>query len=197
MHVLPKVVQEIPEDIPLFFIAGPTTGADDWQLRAYRMLEAHYGPEGFVAAMPCRYGSDHALKTELLTSTYLWTAPRQQPWEIHYLELAGFPPHCEGHPRGCVIMWIPEQTMPRPKKQGEYARNSKREGAKFAAFLQWEPDIRFVMGAPKEVVEDEDFGLDHITRDFDHALEKNGTGGPFPVYPTLEATVAAAIKLAA
>jgi len=193
--ILPKRTVDCPADIPLFFLAGPTTGAYDWQFEAYGMLEGRFGSTGFVAALPCRYPADHPLKSKLLSGETGETA-RQQAWEDIYLELAGFPPDKGGHPRGCIIFWIPIQREPRPPSTGPYARDTRREAGRWSAFLQWDPRVRVAFGREPALMEDKGFGLSQVTRNFDHAYQKNRLGDSFPVHDTLEDTVDAAVLLA-
>jgi len=193
--ILPKGIATCPPDVPLFFFAGPTTGAYDWQHNAYRQVEACLGRDRFVAALPCRYDDDHPLKTEQIRQVCGET-PRQQAWEDIYLELAGFPYEKSGHPRGCIIFWIPVQRTPRPPETGVYARDTRREAGRWSAFLQMDPRVRVVFGAEPALWQDKAFGLSQITRNFDHAYQKNGLGDRFPVYETLADTVDAAITVA-
>lgn len=191
--ILPKRVAALPLK-PLFFLAGPTTGADDWQYAAYRQLEEYYGSDHFVAALPCRYGPDHPLRAKEITG-YGDATERQQAWEDHYLELAGFPPDRGGATWGCVLFWIPVQQHDRPPETGPYARDTRREAGRWSAFLQMEPRTRVVFGADPSLWHNKAFGLSQMTRNFDRAHEKNALG-PFMVHDTLEGTVRAAIQTA-
>lgn len=197
MVILPKRWLYVPQHLPLFFFAGPVRGCEDWRDEAYSTLEERFGgKENFVAAIPCRYDASHRLMSHQFEAFGGETA-RQHPWETRNLEAAGLPPHRGGHPRGCVMFWIPEQTQERAPETGPYGRDTSGEAQHWAAFLQWEPKTRVVFGASEALDTIKAFGLDIMTRRFDHALEKNGTGGPMPIYRSLKDTVDAAIKMAA
>ena len=196
MLMLPKR-RLIPEPaVPFFFLAGPTTGAPDWQSCAYTLLKSHYKPKGFAAALPCRYEPDHPLHAEVIPGD-VESTPRQKPWEDERLEWAGLPPARGGHPRGCILFWIPMQSVPRPEKQGAYARDTKREMGRWSMALQMDPEVRVVVGFEPELLNNKPFGLDQHTRDFERAYEKNGKGDHFPFYHSLEDTDTAAIRMAA
>lgn len=84
--ILPKTLCRIdPNYGPLFFLAGPVLGADDWQAECCNILRKHI--PHFYAALPCRYAETHPLFQFRMKGKENHF-DRQTTWERYYLELA-------------------------------------------------------------------------------------------------------------
>ena len=171
--VLPKSLCEIePTYGPLFYLAGPIQGGDDWQATCSKEIRKHIS--SFYTAIPCRYGKDHAL-TPFVMGGEAGYFTRQLFWESYYMDQAAT--------LGCLIFWLPRESRTHPRIDGNpYAMDTRRELDEWRGWMANDERLRVVIGA------DSGFpGLDEIRRNFSEALGKS-----FPIYPTLHATVVAA-----
>lgn len=176
--LLPKtksVIAPHPCD-PLFFLAGPVRGGDDWQYQACIKIQRHLSQ--FYAALPCRYEETHPLMQYRMGGNTDFF-DRQLTWERYYLERAS--------EEGCIIFWLPEESKLNPREGNEpYAMDTRGELGEWRGHRKYRPNVRLVVGAEKGFP-----GLSQIERNFRLAL-----GYDFPIYPTLEATVWAAVQMA-
>jgi len=172
--VLPKTFVEIDNDYgPVFFLAGPIKGGNDWQYRVVKEIERYY--VGFYAVLPNRYKNFHPLMLRKINGNEN-KFERQTSWERHYLNIASN--------LGCIIFWLPAEDKLNPRKDGEvYARDTRGELGEWRGRMMHNKDLKVVIGA------EEDFpGLSQIQRNFNEALNIQ-----FPIYKTLSGTVEAAI----
>jgi hypothetical protein len=179
--ILPKVRPDLSTHTskPVYFLAGPILGAEDWQAKAFHFLNDGSG-YAFVVN-PRRYDEDDPLRLYEMEGEKD-TFPHQTAWEGHYLELAG-----ETAEHGCVIFWLSCESKTRPRADGQpYAMDTRGELGEWRWRKKSNPALRMVMGA------EQDFpGLRTIRRNTDRVL-----GPDFPIYTTLEETLAAARTLA-
>ena len=167
---------------PLFFLAGPIRGGGDWQAQMYQVLKRLLPESTGMVACPCRWGRDpeHPLAREFVKGNEE-RFPHQLDWERYYLERAAF----DGEP-GCIIFWLPLESKTNPHPGPEpYAMDTRGE------LGEWRG--RMVLSRPRVVIgADPAFlGLSQIRRNFSAVTEYE-----FPIYPTMEETAHAAIKLA-
>ncbi len=168
-------------DTSIYFLGGPIRGGGDWQQDAARYLWSRK-PEAIVVN-PSRYAPSHPLYSYRMHGDEKYF-PRQKLWERFYLGIAGLPSKREV---GCVLFWLPCQSKTNPRRDGDpYARDTYGEIGEWRMRVEFEA-ARVVIGAEAGFP-----GLDQIKCDFDDAL-----GVDFPIHPTLEATVDAAINMAA
>lgn len=172
--VLPKKMCELdPAYGPLFFLAGPVRGGDDWQNKCCGEIQKHLS--SFYAALPCRYQENHPLIPFLMDGEEDYFE-RQLTWERHYLEIAAT--------TGCLIFWLPSESKVNPRVGGDpYAMDTRGELGEWRGRLMHNPSLRVVIGAENDFP-----GLSQIQRNFSF-----GTKSYFPIYGTLTETVAAAI----
>ena len=168
-------------DLPIFFTAGPSLGGDDWQYQGALGLQKRLSD--CYVAIPCPYKNDHPLYQYRVEGDEKYFA-RQTFWERLYLKLAGLP---EKKKEGCVIFWLPCESKVRPRKDGNpYARDTYGEVGEWRMRMKFQ-SARVVVGAEAGFP-----GLDVIKCNFDETLKTD-----FPIYPTLEATLDAAVAMAA
>jgi hypothetical protein len=159
---------------PLFFLAGPVRGADDWRKDCVGKISNY--TQDFYAALPCRYGEGHPLLSFHRPTTKNHFG-RQTLWERFYLESAS--------KHGCIIFWLPCESKTNPRSDGNpYARDTYGELAEWRGQLMYNQRIRVVIGAERGFP-----GLSQIKCNFDAAIRIN-----YPIYSTLEGTVDAAIN---
>jgi hypothetical protein len=176
--ILPTTLVDVDEIVkPLFFIAGPVWGGDDWQHEAFKLL-ARKIPK-FTAAIPIRYKADHPLQNFRLAGNES-AFPRQLNWERYYLKMAA------EDKDACVVFWFAKESAsnPRPRENGPYGQDSYGEVAEWRGRMMDNPGFKVVVGGDPSFP-----GLDTIRRNFCLALKID-----FPIFPTLEATLDAAIK---
>jgi hypothetical protein len=176
-----KIVPLTPTaESPLFFLAGPIRGGDDWQSRmAELMLKEE--PNALIAC-PSRWDSSHRLAHRFHQPFSSHAENRQLVWERHYLQQAGL----ERKVPGCVIFWLGSESTTSPHPGPEpYAMDTRREIGKFTAYAEM-MNTRIVLGG------DEGFhGLDVILFELSEAVR-----GPFPFYKTMPEVIEAAIQVA-
>lgn len=175
--ILPKTHYEANFEYgPLFFLAGPVRGGADWQANCCDEIEKYF--DRFHAAVPCQYrdGKSRLLKHKVSGDTTYFD--RQLTWERHYLDIAS--------EKGCIIFWLPceDKSFPRNDEDGPYAMDTRGELGEWRGRMMHNPKLRVVIGAQKDFP-----GLSQIQRNFNFAL-----GYDFPIYETLEETVAAAVE---
>ncbi len=180
--IIPKTYVEIDLAYgPIFFLAGPVRGGDDWQKRAVEEISKHL--TNFYVAIPYYYNNlqnfpliakgEHGVEGKFV---------RQLNWERYYIDLAS--------KHGCQIIWLPEESKTNPRDEGNYANDTLGEIARASVELKYNPQNRVVAGAEKGF-----YSLSQIQRNF--ALDQGSTGDlKFPFYETLELTILAAVKKA-
>lgn len=173
--VLPKTLCEIdPNYGPLFFLAGPVRGGDDWQTKCCEEIRKHV--PHFYSAIPCRYSETHSLIPFRMTGNEDHF-DRQLTWERHYLDIAAT--------KGCIIFWLPCESTTNPRKGNDpYAMDTRGELGEWRGRMMHDSNLRVVIGAEPGFP-----GLSQIRRNFSFA-----TRSDFPICATLSETVAAAIE---
>jgi hypothetical protein len=168
--------------MPLFFLAGPVRGGGDWQLAMSLALEELCkGVGGCFIASPDRYEPTHPLwkyRADGMETRF----PRQLNWERYYIERAA-----KYYNPGCLVFWLGCESKEKPHPGPEpYAMDTRGELGEWRGRMMHDKSISLVIGA-----EEGFFGLSQIQRNFSQAL-----GYEFPIYPTIEKTAEAAVKLA-
>jgi hypothetical protein len=173
--VLPKTFCEIDQTYgPLFFLAGPVQGGGNWQTVCAEEIKKQL--PNFYAAIPC---SDQEVPqlTPFKVNESAFPFEYQLNWERHYLDLAAA--------TGCIIFWLPGESKINPRTgDGPYATDTRGELGEWRGCLRYNPNLRVVIGAEPDF-----YGTTTIKRNFSLATNSN-----FPIYDTLEETVAAAIQ---
>jgi len=179
---LPKTYVEGPiTGDPVFFLAGPIQGGNEWQVMACNKLLQEGIPEGSIVAVPCRWGENHILRKYFLNDIVLHSVS-QTVWERRALYLAG-----RASSRGCIIAWLPEESKEHPRTGGNpYAQDTRGEIGEWRGQMMYDEHIRFSIGGEPGFP-----GLDVIKKNFDDALQVD-----FPIFPTLDETIENAINIA-
>lgn len=175
--LLPKTYVDIHKDTPVFFLAGPVRGGDDWQLQCIKLIEEMMREKDFYIAIPyfvqilsddhlCLLNRVHGEENKF---------DRQLNWERYYLDIAS--------KQGCIIFWLPEQSKINPRPDGVYARDTMGELGEWRGVMMNNSNCKVVVGG-----EDEFDGFDIISRNFKLAL-----GNDFEIHKTLEDTVKGAV----
>jgi hypothetical protein len=170
--ILPKTKVELNSDWPVFFLAGPVQGGDDWQQRCYIEIQKYL--TFFYAVIPCRYPEDHILMqvAEKGINNFF---ERQTMWERFYLKIASI--------KGCIIFWLPCESKINPRKDGlPYAMDTRGELGEWRGQMMYNSEIKLVIGAEEKFP-----GLSSIQRNFNAFTT-------FPIYNSLENTVKAAMN---
>jgi hypothetical protein len=172
--ILPKTYHSVDLTYgPLFFLAGPVRGGGDWQAECCAEISKHF--TNFYAVLPCPYEMSHPLQAFKVAGKQNFF-DRQLPWERYYLGLAAT--------HGCLLFWLPAESKINPRLDGPYAQDTYGELGEWRGRLMYEPTLRIVIGAEPNFP-----GLSQIQRNFNQA-----TGTDFPIYNTLEKTVAMAVE---
>jgi hypothetical protein len=174
--ILPKqLVRLYGDEGPLFYLAGPVLGGDDWQMDACGELLRHY--DHFVAAIPCRWGGAHPYKRHEVDKQFSLPFDRQTTWERHYMQEASM--------NGCLIFWLPTESKANPRSDGSpYARDTYGELGEWRGRLMYAEHQRVVVGADPNFL-----GRSQIERNFQLALRS-----PFTLHESLRATINAAVE---
>lgn len=139
--LIPKGYYELTrEDGPIFFLAGPVRGGDDWQKKVVEELSKHL--EKCVVAIPYYYiENDYFPLRESAERGIEGKFERQLQWERFYLE--------EAANKGCIIFWLPEEsrTNPRPASAGAYATDTRGELGRWSVEQKYNPGYNIVVGA--------------------------------------------------
>jgi hypothetical protein len=180
LHILiPKTHIEIDPKIPVFFLAGPVRGGDDWQKDCCTLLEKYIPDQDFYVAIPYYVDilpKNHNAVTKKVEGDQNYF-PRQLDWERYYIELAS--------KQGCLMFWLPVESKTNPRiGGGPYATDTRGELGEWRGRMMYDKSARVVIGGQEGFD-----GLDIIQRNFKHAL-----GDTFQLYDTLEHLVVAAVK---
>ncbi|MDD3531405.1 MAG: hypothetical protein PHV99_02340 [Candidatus Pacebacteria bacterium] len=180
--ILPKTVPSfsfVNEALPLFFLAGPIGGGDDWHFRMTELLMSHSAD--CVIVNPTRYKPNHPhYQYRVSGDDDVYT--RQTDWERRYMCDAA-----KASLHGCLIFWLPKESVTNPRSDGEpYARDTRGEIAEWRTHLMYDRSLRVVVGAEEEFP-----GLSVIRRNFELTMCP-----AFPIYRTMEEVAGAAVKFA-
>ena len=115
-------------DKPLFFLAGPIRGGENWQQACCLEIEKHL-PD-FFAVVPCRWEKGYSLFKHRQAGVDNFFK-RQTVWEYYYLRRAS---ELSKEHKGCIIFWLPE---PARNYKGEYARDSRGEIARWGSHQRY------------------------------------------------------------
>lgn len=144
--LIPKGYYELtPNDGPVFFLAGPVRGGDDWQKKVVEELSKKL--EKCVVAIPYYFATDlHFPLQESASPGIEGKFDRQLKWERYYLE--------EAAKIGCVIFWLPEESKvnPRPLDAGPYATDTRGELGRWSVEQKYNPNFNVVVGAEENFV---------------------------------------------
>ncbi len=176
--IIPKTLVEIePAYGPLFFLAGPLQGGDDWQKKCCAEICKHM-PNSYVA-IPYYVNKEldfPLMRQSVGESEVVGYLGRQLDWERYYLERAA--------KHGCIIFWLPKESKEKPRTSGAYATATRGEIARWSVELKYNPLYRIVVGAELEFPD-----LSETQRNF-----SADQGFSFQFHSTLAETVAAALK---
>lgn len=176
--IFPKTHINIPKSTPIFFLAGPVRGGDDWQYKAVQLLEEKMGKREFYVAIPYYVAilpETHPLLNIKAKGDETFFE-RQLNWERYYLDLAS--------KQGCIIFWLPEESKTNPRiGGGPYATDTRGELGEWRGMLMNNKELRVVVGG--EVGFE---GFDVLSRNF-----KLGVDQDFVISATLADTVDNAI----
>lgn len=165
---------------PVFFLAGPIKGGDDWQANATTLLATQV-PDCIIVN-PCRYTESHPLYQYRMDAIENDDFPNQTLWERYFLDLAG-----RRSSNGCILFWLPCESKTNPRNDGSpYARDTYGELGEWRGRAIGNPYLNFVVGAEKDFP-----GLKQICTNFEDAL-----GAHFVLHNSLEETVTAAVEKA-
>mgnify|MGYP001571881956 CR=1 FL=1 len=177
--ILPKTYYEDKNysDDPVFFLAGPIKGGEDWQQKCFNELKKHIN--AFTVVIPCTYDSNHNLFVYRVSGDEN-IIHRQTLWERYYLKKVA------ERKNGCIIFWLPCESKLNPRKDGSpYARDTYGELGEWRGRMINNPDLHIVIGAESGFP-----GLSQIQVNFNDALQKE-----FSILNSLQETVLAAIKI--
>lgn len=164
----------LPAHGPLFFLAGPVRGGDDWQRRCCEEIRGYI--QHFYAAIPCCYQEGHPLLRFRAVDIKNYF-DRRTIWERHYLNMAATD--------GCIIFWLPCESKTSPcADNNPYAMDTRGELGEWRGRLMNDHNLRVVIGAEPDFP-----GLSQIQCNFNLGL-----GFEFPIYSTLSQTILAAIQ---
>lgn len=168
--ILPKTLpHSLSLDLPLFFLAGPIHGGDDWQAAMAEMLTKLTGD--CIIVNPSRYTEEHPLYQYRVAGRED-VYPRQTDWEHHYLRYAA-----DKWPIGCIIFWLPEESKTNPRTGPKpYAMDTRGEIGVWRGHLAHDRSLRIAIGAEPGFP-----GLSTIERNF---LLDIGPG--FKIHSTME-----------
>lgn len=173
-----------PEDT-LLFTAGPILGGGNWQVHAIELI-SESAPHAYIAcpgmhdmnASCSRFCLPESRPEDLLRAGIGVFTNRVQ-WERYYMRVAS--------EKGCLMFWLPEESRikPRPPDSGSYARDTLGELGEWRARAELQ-GVRVVIGAHPKFP-----GFSTL-----QANLREQFGSAFPIHPTLETTVATAVRLA-
>lgn len=165
--------------LPLFFLAGPILGGDDWHVTMAAQLEQAAGD--CIIVNPSRYDAGHPHTRCQLQGPQGFE--RQVSWERYYLRQAA-----SEWPAGCVIFWLPSESKVKPREDGKpYAMDTRGEIGEWRGRMMLDPTIRMVMGARPDFP-----GLNTIAQNFAEALGERR----FTIHGSMQDVVKAAAKFA-
>jgi hypothetical protein len=169
------------DNMPLLYLAGPVRGGGDWQQRMCRAIELQH-PDSIIV-VPIRWTESHPLAPYFLPADKGTAGhfPQQRHFEWHYLDQAGE----LWWPR-CIIFWLGTQRDYRPPEDGPYGQDTLGEVGEWRGRMMHNPAAHVVIGGESGFP-----GFEMIQANFSHRIKRN-----FPIYTTMEETVAAALEVA-
>ncbi len=174
--ILPKTFVDSASIVrPLFYLAGPVRGADNWQEQACGFLHYRLGDQCTVVT-PNRWGPDHPLHLYRMKGDEHHFAS-QTDWERHYLNYASS--------NGCILCWLPCESKENPRTEDlPYARDTYGELGRWGERMRSRPAVGMVVGAEPDFP-----GLSVIAKNL-----AADVGDKIKIQPTLKLTVEAAIE---
>ncbi|MBP9668925.1 MAG: hypothetical protein KBE09_01410 [Candidatus Pacebacteria bacterium] len=181
---------------PIVFLLGPVRGGGDWQADASERI-FDIEPDAIVVC-PCRWDESHRLSRFFFNLPIEKARGQQLSWERIYLQYAGIghsslsePFYSPGMPesrvRGCILGWLPPESIDKPHPGPEpYAMDTRGE------LGEWRVKVRLYNARVALGSSGEFYGLSQIQRNYSAEV-----GYDFPIHKTLTDTVAAACALAA
>ncbi len=177
--IFPKTLATLIPHDPVFFLAGPVRGGDDWQLKLCKEIRRQICEQDFYAVIPYYHNdmpADHELFAFKVSGDENHFG-RQLPWERHYLNIAS--------KSGAVIFWLPAESKKNPRQGGGYATDTRGEIGEWRGRMMYDPSLKVVVGGEPGFPD-----ISQIERNFRHAISSD-----FPIYRTIKETVAAAIRM--
>lgn len=186
--ILPKhLVPDVGLTYPLFFLAGPVGGGDDWHLEATNFLQKKVNE--FFVAIPQKYTGDHPLFINRVGCENIELFPHQFMWKNYYFQLAAGIGNASTQPPAysCLVIWLPaeSETALRPDAP-PYVTYPWREVGTAIGWLKFNKKLRIVFGADPSFP-----GLGSIRRSFEAVMDDE-----FPIWESLETTMKAAVHMA-
>ncbi len=181
--ILPKTFVDVDANPawPIFFLAGPVRGGDDWQQECCKEIELRMPGLEFYVAIPYYHQilpTDHPL-AKIRTKGDEGYFERQLNWERYYMDLAS--------KRGCLMFWLPAESTRNPRTSGgPYATDTRGEIGEWRGRLMGNPELHVSVGCEEAFV-----SSSQIVRNFKLALGKD-----YPIHTTLSETVLAGVKKA-
>ncbi len=119
--ILPKTFVQPTPATPLFFLAGPVRGGDDWQFKCCKEIDRQIGGKDFYAVIPYYHKTLPANHPsfEFKVNGDENHFERQLNWERYYLDVAS--------KSGSVIFWLPAESKTDPRPGGGYATDTRGE----------------------------------------------------------------------
>jgi hypothetical protein len=179
--ILPKTRPDLTEfeDVPLFFLAGPILGGDDWQAEMCRQLDMWC--TDCIIVDPTRRTPDDRLTAYAMKGENN-VFPHQTAWERYYLRLAA-----RNAKRGCLIFWLPCESKTELRTDGKpYAGDTRGEVGEWRGQMMYNPEIRLIMGAEPDFP-----GLEQIRRNQIAAIDPD-----FTIYDSMQAAAQEAVERA-
>lgn len=177
----PSLVGPYIANLPLYFLAGPILGGDDWHQEMTASLLRHLTyrvlPRECIVVNPSRYTPDHPHYQYRMDGPEKFA--NQTTWERYYLREAAL-----NWPSGCIIFWLACESKTKPRNDGlPYAMDTRGELGEWRAHLMHNPRTRLIVGAEPGFP-----GLRTIQRNFEDAI-----GSHFKIYDSMDEVAKRAI----
>lgn len=172
--LLPGYYFDIPKGVPVFFLAGPVRGGDDWQWTAAIWLE-QWMKKPFIVVIPCRYSFDHPAWSHVPTEARKKRG-RQLTWERFWLAKAA-----RAKSKGGILFYLREESEKNPHPGPEpYSMDTRGELGEWRGQLMYRPKLRIFIAARPGY-----HGLSQVRRNFAQALGVR----TFPIAQSIERLV--------
>jgi hypothetical protein len=181
--LLPKSHPDLKEfrNLPLFFLAGPILGADDWHRLLTELLIEKTGGNCIVVNPHRDYDEAHPHYRYALWENRD-TFASQTSWERRYIARAA-----NLWPTGCLIFWLASESVDNPRDDGKpFAMDTRGEIGEIRGRMMFDRSLRVVMGAEPDFC-----GLETIIKNNEEAVPDL-----LPIHSTMEEVVSQAIKVA-